>query len=124
MMGKPGTGFINTSSIVPETAFVEETVTVPETFSFLDPACQPYIFDKSNGLTVPVAMTGQDPHAIMVPYEFRYPLEQIKVCIAYPKFNSWGTGAVITDEGFKWYLNFDEKKVTKAIPTLDVTYEL
>ena len=124
MMGKPGKGFINTSSIDPETPFVEETVTVPETFSFLDPACQPYIFDKSNGLTVPVAMTGQDPHAVMVPYEFRYPLEQIKVCIAYPKFNSWGTGAIITDEGFKWYLNFDEKKVTKAIPTLDVTYEL
>ena len=123
MMGKPGNGFINTTSATPETAFVEETVTVPEDFSFLNESCQPYIFDKSNGLTVKIAMAGQDPHAIMVPYEFRYPLERVRVCNAYSKFNSWGTGAVITDDGFKWYLTLDEKLVTKAVTPKTVTYE-
>ena len=68
-------------------------------------------------------MAGQDPHAIMVPYEFRYPLERVKVCNAYSKFNSWGTGAVITDDGFKWYLTLDEKLVTKAVARNTVTYE-
>lgn len=123
MMGKPGKQFINTESTVPETAFVEETVTVPESFSFLDQACQPYIFDKSNGLTVKIAMAGQDPHAIMVPYEFRYPLERVKVCRAYSLFNSWGLGAVITDDGFKWYLTFSENLVTRAVPTIEATYK-
>ena len=123
MFGKPGKQFINTEKIVPETDWIEETVEVAENFSFLNTDTQPYIYDETTGVTVKIAMAGQDPHAIMVPYEFRYPLEKVLVSRAYPKFNSWGTGAVITDEGFKWYLFLDETLVTQAIPTLVVPYQ-
>ena len=41
-----------------------------------------------------------------------------------PRFNSWGTGAYITDgdTGNEWYLHPIETLVTKAIPELEVTY--
>lgn len=125
MFGKPGPGFINTTNAHPETAFVIDTLVVAENFSFLNPETQPYIYDKSNKQETKLAVAGQDPHAIMVPYEFRYPLEKICVKYAYSMFNSWGEGAVLTDDrnGFKWYLTFDEKKVTEAIPSLNVTYD-
>ena len=69
-----------------------------------------------------LSINGQDPHAIMVPYEFRYPLERICIKNAYPYFTYWAQGLGITDDedGFKWYLSFDEDKVTEAIPTLDL----
>ena len=125
MLGKPGAGFINTASKHPETEFVEETITVAEDFSFLNEETQPYIYDATTDVEIRLAIAGQDPHAIMVPYEFRYPLEKICVKDAYSKFNSWGQGAVLTDDenGFKWYLTLDENKVTEAIPTLNVTYD-
>lgn len=125
MFGKPGKVFINTEKIEPETAWVEEEVEVPENFSFLQEAYQPYIYDKTTNLTVKLAIAGQDPHAIMVPYEFRYPLERVCVKNAYdPRFNSWGTGAYITDgdTGNEWYLYPVENLVTKAIPELEVYY--
>lgn len=124
IFGKFGPVFINTQNKHPETPFVEDIVEVAQDFSFLNADTQPYIYDKTNNLTIKLALAGQDPHAIMVPYEFRYPLEKICVKNAYSKFNSWGQGAVITDDenGFKWYLTFDEDKVTEAIPTLDAYY--
>jgi hypothetical protein len=41
-----------------------------------------------------------------------------------PRFNSWGTGAYITDgdTGNEWYLHPIETLVTKAIPELEVYY--
>jgi hypothetical protein len=114
--------FINTENKVPETPFVVEAVPVPENFSFLNEDFQPFIYDKTRGYEVHLAVAGQDPHAIMVPYDFRYPLERICVKNAYSKFNSWGQGAVLTDDenGFKWYLTFDENKVTQKVDTSDV----
>ena len=118
MMGKSTTKvFINTQGVNPETPIVEEEVEVSENFSFLNSADQPYIFDKTNGVTVKVALMGQDPHAIMVPYNFRYPLEKIRVNTAYTKFNNWASGAYVTDgeTGNEWYLKFEEKKVSALV---------
>ena len=121
MFGKSGKVFINTESKTPETPIVEEMVEVDEDFSFLKKDYQPYIYDKTNNVETRLSITGQDPHAIMVPYEFRYPLEKICIKDAYPYFKDWAQGYGITDDedGFKWYLYFDENKVTEAIPTLE-----
>ena len=122
MFGKSGKVFINTESKTPETTpIVEEMVEVDEDFSFLKKDYQPYIYDKTNNVETRLSITGQDPHAIMVPYEFRYPLEKICIKDAYPYFKDWAQGYGITDDedGFKWYLYFDENKVTEAIPTLE-----
>jgi LruC domain-containing protein len=69
-----------------------------------------------------LSIAGEDPHAIMVPYEFRYPLEKICIKDAYRYFKDWAQGYGITDDegGFKWYLYFDENKVTEAIPALEL----
>ncbi len=106
--------FINTENEKFDTPIVEETLEVAKEFSFLNIDDQPYIFDKTNGVTMKVALSGQDPHAIMVPYNFRFPLEMVRVNKAYPKFNSWASGAYVTDgeTGNEWYLNYVDKKVT------------
>lgn len=122
LFGKSGKVFINTEKKKPETPFVEETVEVDENFSFLNKNYQPYIYDRTNMVETRLSINGQDPHAIMVPYEFRYPLERICIKNAYPYFTYWAQGLGITDDedGFKWYLSFDEDKVTEAIPTLEL----
>lgn len=122
LFGKSGKVFINTEKKKPETLFVEETVEVDENFSFLNKNYQPYIYDRTNMVETRLSINGQDPHAIMVPYEFRYPLERICIKNAYPYFTYWAQGLGITDDedGFKWYLSFDEDKVTEAIPTLEL----
>ena len=117
LFGKQGKVFINTESATPETLFVEEMVEVDEDFSFLNLDYQPYIFDKSNNVETRLSTKGQDPHAIMVPYDFRYPLEKICIKTAYPYFSVWAQGLSITDDenGFKWYLYPVEGKVSNAL---------
>lgn len=124
LFGKSGKVFINTESVDPTIPFVEETVVVDENFSFLNSDYQPYIKDKTNGEETRLSVKGQDPHAIMVPYEFRYPLERICIKDAYTYFSVWAQGYSITDDenGFKWYAHPVEGKVSAVVPTLDVTY--
>lgn len=118
LMGKSERIFINTENRMPETEIVEEVVPVPESFSFLNKQDQPYIYDKTNNHTTSIALAGQDPHGIMVPYNFRYPLEKICIKNAYLDFNKWGQGAYITDVeiGNEWYLSPVDGKVTDANP--------
>lgn len=121
----PTTSFVNTESKdVNEDMFIIDEVTVPSNFSFLDEKNQPAIYNKTKNRTVSISLVGEDPHAIMVPYEFRYPLEKICISRAYSMFNSWGEGSYISDpgNGFKWYLTFDENLVIEEVPVLNVTY--
>jgi hypothetical protein len=125
--GKAPLQFINTEQPVPETTpFPTEIQEVPEDFSFLKEEYQPYIYDGTTGVEVKLALVGQDPHGIMVPYEFRYPLERQRVCWAYPDFNSWGQGAYMIDEDEEddaWYKHPVENLVSEKIDTLNVTYQ-
>lgn len=94
--------FINTQSKNAE--FIVNVVNVPKTYSFLDVTTQPYIYDESINNVVKIARQGQDPHAIMIPYDFRWPLERICIKDAYNvedhKFNSWGTNKI---DAVDWY---------------------
>jgi len=74
--------------------------TVPETFTFLDPKVQPYIYNKSTNRIVRLAMQGEDPHAIMIPNDFKYPLETVCVKNAYSEFNNWGINYITSTD---WY---------------------
>lgn len=126
LFGKSGKVFINTESADPakQLPIVKETVEVDEDFSFLKSDYQPYIMDKTNGAETHLSIKAQDPHAIMVPYEFRYPLEKICIKDAYTYFTLWAQGLSITDDenGFKWYTFPVEGKVSAVIPTLEITY--
>lgn len=80
--------------------FITDEVTVSKSFSFLDPITQPYIFDISKNNTVKIARKGEDPHGIMIPNDFKYPLEGVCIKNAYPRFNEWGENMITSTD---WY---------------------
>ena len=98
--------FINTDGS--NYPYVSATRTVSKDFSLLDEAQQPYIYDATTGVEVHLAKTGQNPWAILIPTDFRYPSERISVTKAYPLFNSWGEGSILSN---LWYNTPDKSKV-------------
>ena len=80
---------------------VQEIVEVSPTFSFNNAESRPYIYNKSTNRNIKIAEKGEDPHAIMLPYDFKYPLEYICIKEAYSLFNNWGQNAVKDTD---WYL--------------------
>lgn len=89
LFGKSPNQFINTDGSK-KCNFVTVEKEVPETFSFKDVNTQPYIYDKTTGVTIRLATKGEDPHGIMIPNDFKYPLERVCVKDAYLQFNDWG----------------------------------
>ena len=89
LFGKGTNQFINTESGAEYIEPIVVTKEVSESFSFLDEATQPYLYDKSTGLEVKLSKKGQDPHGIMLPYDFKYPLETVCIKDAYTTFNDW-----------------------------------
>lgn len=99
--------FINT--VKGETLpYVYDVVSVPKTFSFLDRDTQPYLYDNTTNKTIRIAEKGQDPHGILIPYDFRHPLERVCVKDAYLLFNNWGQDKVTDTD---WYLYPESDKV-------------
>lgn len=80
--------------------FITDELTVSKSFSFLDPITQPYIFDISKNNTVKIARKGEAPHGIMIPNDFKYPLEGVCIKNAYPRFNEWGENMITSTD---WY---------------------
>lgn len=98
--------FINTDGS--NYPYVKATRTVSKDFSLLDEAQQPYIYDATTRVEVRLAKTGQNPWAILIPTDFKYPSERISVTKAYPLFNSWGEGSILSN---LWYNSPDKSKV-------------
>lgn len=99
MFGTTG-GYINTIK-GRNFGYVTDTVTVSSSFSFLNTETQPYIYDKFTGKEIKLSRAGEDPHGIMLPYDFRHPLEKICIKDAYLKFNNWGENKI---ESSDWYI--------------------
>ena len=66
------------------------------------------IYDATTGETVKISGKGEDPHAVIIPYDFKYPLEKQSIVNAYQLFKNW-TQNRNTDN--KWYTQPDESKV-------------
>ena len=94
-----GLEYINTDSKNAEP--VVDVINVPKSFSFLDESTQPYIYDMTTGTTVKLAKKGEDPHGIMIPYDFKYPKEKICIKYAYGEFNSWGENRITSTYWYK-----------------------
>ena len=86
--------FVNTQNGAEKRAAITAQKTVSKSFSFLDSENQPYIYDKTTGLTIKLSTKGQDPHGIMIPFEFKYPTEKTCIKDAYKQFNNWGANPV------------------------------
>jgi hypothetical protein len=106
IFGKPNQ-FVNTYKN-DHTPYVTDIVEVPENYSFLDVTTQPYVYDKNKDWFIKIARKGEDPHAIMIPYNFRWPLEKICIKDAYLQFNNWGMKLI---EDTDWYKYPQEDKV-------------
>lgn len=114
--GKGTNQFINTESGAEFIEPIVVTKEVSESFSFLDVATQPYLYDKSTGLEVKLAKRGEDPHGIMLPYDFKYPLEKVCIKDAYKEFNNWVNKDPKKDKdvlGTNWYTKPVKDKVYK-----------
>jgi hypothetical protein len=100
LFGKNANTFINTESGASYITPVTVTKTVDSSFSFLNTATQPYIYDETTGLYIYLSKKGEDPHGIMIPYDFQYPLEKICIKDAYTEFNNWGQNPVSSTDWF------------------------
>ena len=95
--------FINTVKGAQTYPAVTERVTVDKDFSFLNENTQPYIYNMSEGKTIKLSQKGEDPHGIMIPYDFKYPVEQKCIKDAYSRFNEWGETRVNSTDWYKYY---------------------
>lgn len=100
--------FINTQTLEYEP--VSEIVTVDPSFSFTDVTKQLYIYNKTQKYDVKLAQKGEDPHAILIPFDFAFPKEKICIKDAYKEFNSWGENPIISTD---WYTRPEDGKVIK-----------
>lgn len=113
LFGLRDQGFVNTEEEKEHVAPVQEIIDVPITFSFANTETEIYIHNASQGYDVHVARAGEDPHAILIPYDFQYPQEHICVKDAFLQFNSWGANRVDSND---WYAHPEEGKVyTKSV---------
>ena len=100
LFGKAPGQFINTQKASEKLPAITARRTVSESFSFLDAENQPYIYDATTKITVKLAGKGQDPHGIMIPFDFKYPAERVCIKDAYKEFNNWGHNPVLSTN---WY---------------------
>ena len=92
--------FINTESGGTTYPAVTVTKTVGAEFKLADPTTAPYIYDAITGQEVRMSKIGEDPHGIMIPNDFKYPLEKVCIKNAYLEFNNWGQNSVTSTD---WY---------------------
>ena len=101
--------FINTQSKNYEP--VSEIITVDPSFSFTDFSKQVYIHNKTQGYDVKMSQKGEDPHGIMIPSDFKYPIEKTCIKDAYKQFNNWGENPINSTD---WYLYPEDGKTMNA----------
>ena len=88
---------------------VSETLVVKKDFSFLNN--MPYIKNVTqNNRLIYLSTVGQNPHAIMIPFEMKWPIEKICIKDAYLEFNDWGKNPIAS---FDWYIRPVEEKVVQ-----------
>ena len=100
LFGKAPGQFVNTDKAAEKLPAITARRTVSESFSFLDAENQPYIYDATTKITVKLAGKGQDPHGIMIPFDFKYPAERVCIKDAYKEFNNWGSNPILSTN---WY---------------------
>lgn len=92
--------FINTENGSDTKPAVTVTKSVTSDFSIADPSTAPYIYDGTTGQEIKISKIGEDPHGIMIPNDFKYPLEKVCIRDAYKEFNNWGQNSVTSTD---WY---------------------
>ncbi len=79
-----------------------EGMTIPQFLS------QIYIVNQTTGEEIRVARQGEAPTAIIMPFDFEYPLEGVRITIAYEEFLKWASDVTGHTD---WYNHVVEDKV-------------
>lgn len=101
------TGIVNAGSSHQDA--VSETIEVDPSFSFVDETKMIYIYNATTGKEIRLAKQGEDPHAIMIPEDFHYPMEGVCIKNAYPAFVNWAKDRT---QNQNWYLTPEMESVT------------
>ena len=99
--------FVNTTGKMDYTPIKEEFEIGANT-SLMDFLKQIYIYDRTTDQEIRIPAKGEDPHAVIIPYDFKYPLERQKITDAYQLFKNWTQNRNADN---KWYTQPDESKV-------------
>ena len=103
LFGVSASTFINTVKSEKVYPAVTDRVKVDKNFSFLNEDTQLYIYNVTTGKTIKLAKKGEDPHGIMIPYDFKYPVERKCIKDAYGRFNEWGQNRVNSTDWYKYF---------------------
>jgi hypothetical protein len=95
--------FINTVKNAKVYPVVTDRVKVDKNFSFLNEDTQLYIYNVTTGKTIKLSKKGEDPHGIMIPYDFKYPVEKMCIKDAFGRFNEWGQNRVNSTDWYKYF---------------------
>ena len=80
---------------------IQEVVKVDKNYSFNNTGDQQiYIYNKTTGKYIHLSTTGEDPHGIMIPSDFKHPVEQTSINKANDYFLKWTEGDNIW---YDWY---------------------
>ena len=93
---------------------IQETIVVNPNFSLANPDQQVYIYNKTTNKNIYLSKQGDaDPHGLLIPYDYQYPLEKQSIHKAYKDFINWGK---VSSKYKSWYTD----PVTGEIYTLSV----
>ena len=99
--------FVNTTGKM-DYAIQDEEFEIGANTSLMDFLKQIYIYDGTTEKEIRIPAKGEGPHAVIIPYDFKYPLEKQRITDAYKLFINW-SGDRFADN--KWYTQPDETKV-------------
>jgi hypothetical protein len=99
--------FVNTT-VKMDYAIQDEEFEIGANTSLMDFLKQIYIYDGTTEKEIRIPAKGEGPHAVIIPYDFKYPLEKQRITDAYKLFSNW-SGDRFADN--KWYTQPDETKV-------------
>ncbi|MBR0036327.1 MAG: DUF4842 domain-containing protein [Bacteroidales bacterium] len=98
--------FINTQRNRKKFDYVLDTIDVPWNYTIL--SNPPAVYNKTKNILISLSLEGQDPHAVMIPIEFEWPLERVCVKDAYANFITWAKELNIYED---WYNEPETDKV-------------
>lgn len=104
----PGEAFINTVKGEKYFTPVSEVFNIDKNISVEDFLKTVSIYNRKTGKTISMPKDGEPPYAIVVPLNFRYPIERCSIINAYPDFLKWAQNR---NEATDWYLNGVENRL-------------
>lgn len=99
--------FVNTTGKM-DYAIQDEEFEIGANTSLMDFLRQIYIYDGTTEKEIRIPAKGEDPHAVIIPYDFKYPLEKQSIVNAYQFFKNWTQNRLADN---KWYTYPDDTKV-------------